>query len=180
MEHAGRILSVGSQNLRFVDNGTAVDDTKTVFSPPSPKMNEPEKRSAPRRPGAARTDSRTRAHHAAVSATGQGLGATGQKVARASGSAARSGHLSAVSALCVAGGLLACLLVQPARAELTMQWLADSDGDRGRQTSSLPDTAAPVVPKITATMNPLVNDSEWNNMAAQSTGFTRTEVMGQN
>ena len=49
--------------------------------------------------------------------------------------------MALVSALCVAGGLLACLLVQPARAELTMQWLADSDGDRGRQTSALPDTA---------------------------------------
>ena len=29
VEHAGRILSVSSQNLRFVDKGTAVDDTKT-------------------------------------------------------------------------------------------------------------------------------------------------------
>jgi hypothetical protein len=55
--------------------------------------------------------------------------------------------VSVVSALCVAGGLLACLLVLPVRrqgdgrAELTMQWLADSDDDRGRQTSALPDTA---------------------------------------
>ena len=40
VEHAGRILSVSSQNLRFVDKGTAVDDTKTWPSAEELRMQQ--------------------------------------------------------------------------------------------------------------------------------------------